>query len=86
MKGIVKVAELGGYATCSWDKTLRFWRSHVRPEEVRQQHARLLKVPDPLATNRGGAEMSAFERANPRFMPPSLLVRGRLLLPLRRVL
>ena len=74
VRGIAKVA--GGYATCGWDRTLRIWKAHHKPQELREQHDRILKVHDPFAARKAEVQMSEFERAHPRFKPASLSVRS----------
>lgn len=75
VKGIAKVRELAGYATCSWDKSLRVWKGHVKPAEVQEHYARVLRVHDPFVKRTVESAMSEYERQNPRFVPPSMQVR-----------
>jgi hypothetical protein len=75
VKGIVKLRRNGGYATCSWDRTLRVWRDHIKSPELQEQHAKILHVHDPFAARKADVEMSEYEKSHPRFEPPSLSVR-----------
>jgi hypothetical protein len=75
VKGIVKLKEFSGYASCSWDRTLRIWRSHVKPPELLEHHAWAVKAHDPFAKRVAPTGVSDFEKSNPRFIPPSLMVR-----------
>jgi hypothetical protein len=73
VKGIVKVKEQSGYATCSWDMTLRIWKSHVMPASMIEHHAGVFKVHDPFAARCTETSISDFERSHPRFVLPSLV-------------